>query len=993
MLLIQWFGYPTIRLNGLLINEFISNKVVMLFAYLTIENRVHARDKLSALFWGDLAEDRSKANLRQALHNLQKLVPDYFEVTRQTVRFVAEKDHSLDIASLINFNTGVGRDNVESLQAIIDSYQGDFFEGIMISGTPELEHWLHVQREYYRLQAISLIEQVAQHFKANADWNQSIYYHQRLLTIEPWREASHCELMLLFARQGNHHKALKQYQSCAMILEDELQVEPGIKTRDLYERIHLAIQFPGTLPPESSFFIGRSDELENIQRRIRTPFTRLITLKGIGGNGKSRLALRIGHQLQQHFINGVYYVSLATINHADAVPTCIATNIGIDTSLSLPLAEQVINFFAKREALLILDNFEHVIDATDFVSRILEAASQLSIIVTSREALQLKEEYIISVEGFNSPDDTEVSTATAIQYESIQFFTSCMQKQGVDSRVDEQTQSIVSLCRILQGSPLGIELATALLPVMSIPQLVTAVQNDLDILHSQLRNQPDRHKSLRAVFNQSWQTLNPLAQNIFAKLSIFRGSFTLKAAYEVADTDIAVIKSFVSKSLLQVISSNDGEPRYIMHELLRQYALEYLSRETDLYQEARDLHIRYYCHHLQDIDEDTSQEVVLSCVESEFSNIHAAWQYAVDVVELELLRELVIPLHRYYEYRSWWHEGAELLRKPINQFPELEHPIMGMIYSHLAGLSLRLGQVADAYEYIQKALKFLNDSGSDMKSIAFAWNVSGITEIYRGNLEVAINNLNNCVKQYAALNLPQHMLKPLVNLGSANFRAGHYDDAIKVMENGLQLAEELDDKHAQSHILTNLGATYQTIGEYQAALQCYERSIPISDMIDNSLTKATSLMNLSEICLIKQQFGDAWQYSQQAVDILGQTDEKRNYSLALSYLALSYLGLREIDQARDHLIKSFRIARETQSIPTILNVFSAIAQYYQVFNEDDKVIRILNLLINHPATEQGVRKSAIEQLDEFVHKNDVKHLPLEDIESLENIVLMDLDAK
>lgn len=289
MLQLALLGRPSVHLSGKPITEFVSDKVVVLLSYLAVEPLVHSRETLATLLWGEMADDRAKANLRMALYNLNKLVPGYLHTDRKTAAFVTELPHTIDaitFAELIETAAeGMHR------QTAADLYQGEFLAGMAIDDAPELATWLRTQREHYHQKALLLFEALVEQHIAAGSWEAAITAVRRLLTLEPWRETAHQQLMRLLAHTGDINGALIQYKQCQQILAAELALEPAAETAQLAERIRRSRHRQTALPLQTMPLQGRKAELGQLHQWLIEPTCRLITIGGQGGIGKTRLAI------------------------------------------------------------------------------------------------------------------------------------------------------------------------------------------------------------------------------------------------------------------------------------------------------------------------------------------------------------------------------------------------------------------------------------------------------------------------------------------------------------------------------------------------------------------------------------------------------------------------------------------------------------------------------------------------------------------------------
>jgi predicted ATPase/DNA-binding CsgD family transcriptional regulator len=375
------------------------------------------------------------------------------------------------------------------------------------------------------------------------------------------------------------------------------------------------------LPAKTTRFIGRVGELQKLTRLLVEESSRLITLFAPGGMGKTRLALAAAEACLPHFKDGVFFVSLAGFLSPDQLIPAIADAIGFQfTSGRETAQQQVLKFLHDKHLLLVLDNFEHLLEAASLLTNLLERAAHLHILVTSRERLNLNYETLYALGGMRYPETLD--TKNALDYAAVQLFLECGQRIAGDN-VHSDIASIVHICQLIQGMPLAIELAAAWLVALSPKAIADEIAQGLDFLQTTMRNLPDRHRSVRAVFESTWQRLTVLEQQVFSKLSVFRGGFKREAAQVIGGADASLLMALTNKALITRSRSSD---RYEIHELLRQFGEAHLQQAGNDVQ-TRDKHAAYFANFLTvrlPILQSQQSWAVLDEIEQDFENIREA---------------------------------------------------------------------------------------------------------------------------------------------------------------------------------------------------------------------------------------------------------------------------------------------------------------------------------------------------------------------------------
>src|SRR6266545_4062733 len=395
------------------------------------------------------------------------------------------------------------------------------------------------------------------------------------------REASHRQLMRLLAFSGQRSAALAQYATCRRVLDEELGVAPEEETTALYARIQRGadVASPSAARPSDNLaahtpltpLIGREGELAQLAERLEDRNCRLLTLIGPGGIGKTRLALQIASGLRGSFRDGVYFVPLAALNAADMLVPAIASALGFALhGLADPKA-QLLAYLRTKDMLLVLDNFEQVLDGADVLSDLIQAAPGVVVLATSREPLHLRVEWLMDLDGLPVPQDVEASSVE--RSSAVQLFVQTARRMQADFALSPATSpSVVRICQLVAGTPLAIELAAAWVRSQSCVEIARALEQSLEQLATTMRDVPARHRSMRAVFEHSWRLLSDAEQGVLRRLAVFRGGMEADAAEQVAGATSSLLAALVDKSLLR----RNGAGRYDLHELVRQYAGEQL---------------------------------------------------------------------------------------------------------------------------------------------------------------------------------------------------------------------------------------------------------------------------------------------------------------------------------------------------------------------------------------------------------------------------------
>lgn len=698
MLTIRTLDHMNIELDGHPLH-FETRTVAALLIYLAGQRKAVSRETLAELFWPERTQKQARSNLRVALHRLRQQLAAYLLTTQQSVALDPAATITLDAT---DFESQLAGGHLAEATAL---YHNDFLIDFFLDGSPAFEQWALLERERLRTLALSAYQQLIDHYATAGELATATATAQRLLHLDPLHEPTHRQLMRLLAQAGQRSAALAQYESCRHLLNVELAVPPDETTIALANEIRegvtrwqgdkvinsapyrpiplspLHLVTPATLhnlPPQPTPFIGRSADVAQVVQLLANPDCRLLTLLGVGGIGKTRLAIATAERilawpadgannrpttlLHPQFKDGICFVALAPVEAAELVPVTIAQSLGISTNSSDLLAE-IAAYLQPRHLLLVLDNFEHLLATVDTVIYLLQHAPHLKILATSRQRLHLREEWLLPIKGlalagaeqFAEGGKNEDNSNNDVAGEAGALFLYSAQRVQPDFQAQGQEAAITTVCQQVEGMPLALELAASWVRVMPCAEIARRIQHDFDFLTTPLRNLPERHRSLRALFDQSWRLLSPLEQDVLMRLSVFRGGCQLAEASAVTGASLALLLGLVDKSLVRA----NGQQRFDLHELVRQYAAEQLvgSGEGD---QIRQRHYAAYLHFFRTGDSQIRSPQAASWIprlEAELDNLRSALQWTFDRAHYTDAAWLMLATCRLWEHRGLYEEG------------------------------------------------------------------------------------------------------------------------------------------------------------------------------------------------------------------------------------------------------------------------------------------------------------------------------------------------
>jgi predicted ATPase len=617
-------------------------------------------------------------------------------------------------------------------------------------------------------------------------------------------------------------------------------------------------RLPHNLPVALTPLIGRERELAELDQLLAQDEVRLVSFVGPGGVGKTRLSLAVAEQqvAQRRFTQGVYFVELTPLSDPEQIVHVIAE------AMRLPLQAsggdrrtpkvQMLDYLRTKEILLVLDNFEHLIPGAGLIVEILQAAPRMKVLTTSRERLRMAGEYVYPVQGLEYGAG-DVESADALPA-AVALFIQSAQRIALDFTAhDEERAQIAEICRLVEGMPLGIELAASWVEVLTPDEIIRELTSSLDILETEQAGVAERHRSMRAVIDSTWQRLDEDEKAAFAALSVFRGGFTRVAAEQVAGATLRQLSDLVAKSLIRFERKRN---RYTMHELLRQFGAEKLAEDSDSEARARRRHGVRYCQLAQSLGDEligARQMDAIAELEPKAENVRTAWQWAVRNCEWELVEQAMDGLGFFYEWQGRLKEGevafhlaGDALRATEDHGTQI---LLGQaltwhsVFDHLLGANL------EADERLSEALDILDKESSDdaklLEAGAFAWLRRGI-QAYNRDVESARKGYERSLSLYQRIGHKWGIAQSLRGLGQVAIDDGNYPEAAAHFSEALELLREIGDRRSEAQVLHHSATALWFAGSFEAAMQLARRSHRLDTEIGDRVGLAWSKQIMAE---------------------------------------------------------------------------------------------------------------------------------------------------
>jgi DNA-binding SARP family transcriptional activator/predicted ATPase len=1000
---LRLLGPPQISLQGVVSSALTAAKAQALLYYLAMTaargQPSQTRAALATLLWSEHGEGEARGNLRKVIQQLRKHFAPYLSVEHDAIGFQSDQLYGVDaLEFMIQLSAARHAADPALLQQAVALYQGDFLEGFYVREAPVFEAWMLAERVRLRELMLQGLDTLASCYVDRGDLTQSIAALRRLLELEPWREETHRQVMQALAQTGDRAAALLQFENCRKLLAEELAVEPGSATLELVAQIrngefdrvehelpHLGSLSPSypvlarpkyNLPAQTTPLIGREQELTELAHLLADPAIRLVTILSAGGMGKTHLAVATASNHVEHFADGVCWVGLAPLTEANEMVYAIASALGLQLQGERTPEQQVGDFLQAKHLLLVLDNFEHLMEGAPFISDLLATAPQLSILVTSRQRLKLSSETVVLLDGLRFPTH---KNADALDYPAVQLFLQHARRIRRGYQPDEQDLAgIVEICRLVNGMPLGILLAAAWTGVISPAEIAAEIGHDLSFLQSDLQDIPMRQRNLRAVFLHTWSRLSTAERAVFMRLSVFRGGSTREAAHRVTGAPIDVLAALNDKALLWRLPNG----RYELHELLRQFAAEQLAADdadrNETQRQAQLEHSRYYLTLLAEQEgplQGQQQRSAVDSIRADFENISVAWRWAVHQREFALLAPAVHALFLYCEVRGSYREGITLFAQATVELTSAAttsqldlHPLLAQVLVRLGACEVMLNNGGNAVNALQQGLRYITTD----QERAFALAQLGHAEIRRGEIAPGVEKVNESL----ALSRQCGDLSGVARaLHARNWYFPDFTEAIHNCEESLTLWREVGRPDRIAEVLSLLAWHTCCRGDYETANAYWEENMTIcitlgmqyniawildcqgwiawcqSDLAtaQKYLQDAASLyhklgmfsgvaMCQAELALVLRSVGDmpkAVQLAREAVALVRDTGDQMMLVLCLNYLGATLIGSGDVAGARHTLSEAIRQVLPTQHTAFLLNTLYYFAELLVLESHND----------------------------------------------------------
>jgi predicted ATPase/class 3 adenylate cyclase len=713
------------------------------------------------------------------------------------------------------------------------------------------------------------------------------------------------------------------------------------------------------LPTQLTSFVGRENELSEIEALIDNPECRLLTLVGPGGIGKTRLALQIAAHHAQEYPDGTYFVPLAQLSSADFLVSTVAEALKFEFdwySSNLDPKSQLLDYLGGQSVFLVMDNFEHILEGVSIIPEILKYSKNTQLIVTSRERLNLNGEWTYDVEGMSYPENG--GHAGEDDHSAIKLFYDRAQQVDAGFELnDESKDQIGKICKLVDGMPLGIELAAVWISVLSPREIAEEIEGNLDFLASSRRDLDEKHRSMHAAFEYSWKLLSEAERSAFSRLSVFRGGFQRGAAKQVAGVNLRMLSDFVDKSLLK----RSEDARYQVHELLRQYAREKLKGDPQGLEKSKEQHSRYYVDFLVERRFEIMGENLVEIREEirrEMENVRSAVKWAIKVWDKDRAREV---LTAYFDFLivQGWHEArdtfiylADFIKKE-REDPDYLDPERDPVYlftkASESRLHIILGAGDDAEEIVNETLPAIRENGDNLGLASVLFSHASVLSM-KGQFREAIPIFDEALAMGRDCDADVFNAVCLIYSGWNFFRMGDYDRAQVDFDESYRILDDQGNQWGKAYALSKLGLVSDGMKDFKLSLKLHTEAREIFSSYGDKAGMAYTTSRLSMGAFGLGDYEWAKELGLEGFEWFQEIGHRWGMTASLCRMGFAELKLGEVDEARANFYEGLERALEIEYIPLALYAISGVASVLVEKGEQTRAMELFEFFQNHPST-------------------------------------------
>lgn len=740
---------------------------------------------------------------------------------------------------------------------------------------------------------------------------------------------------------------------------------------------------PGNLPRDLTPFIGRDPELNALGQLLRDPGCALLTITGPGGIGKTRLAVEAAHHSEQLFSDGTWFVSLVSLNSPVQIIPAIAGALDFKFQEPTNLQAQLLRYLRQKQTLLVLDNAEHLLDGVEVFTELLQYCPQVKLLVTSRERLNLLSEWVFDLHGLPVPPNDQVEKFEA--YSSVALFLQSARRvyAGFEMREFER-RWILKICRTMEGMPLGIELSTAWVGLLSCQEIAEEIEQNLDFLSVSMRDVPERHRSLRATLDHSWELLNSEERLILSRLSVFHGSFSREAAQDICGASLSVLSSLKNKTLLY---RNDQE-NYSLHEIIRQYAGLKLVELPDENERVKDQHSLYYVQCLSEWEKalkSSRQVETFNQMAQAIDNLAQGWQHMVTTCRprtekrnqfrADLLHSSLFSLSLFYEMRcrSWeaialFKESVDTLKTVQAEFEVTEDStrfisVLGHITAYLGLHHAYILQHGKAREHLEEAIQMLENSQSRVEKAQVQVMLASLDGI-SGKLQESVALLEQCREVFREVGEAWWYALSTINIAPRYISLGQIQESEELYQEVFPLVEP-GDLRLGLPLRSGYAYVLNLKGDLDRAEQMLQESLHLSHLLGNYRQTSSIFLELGRVALADNRIEQAEEHLQEGIHLLSMHGELSDLPMHLIYMGKCFAARSDRPAARDQFRQAIQAGQEQDQFFFVYWGLANVARTYIDEGQTGKALEISLALKHYPIEFKRIHDEVTSLLSEL----------------------------
>jgi DNA-binding SARP family transcriptional activator len=945
-------GTPTVTVDGVE-TALPANAPASLLAYLALARDWVPRTELAYLYRPDEDEAQALRYLRLQLHRAQ-LMPwaSGLRVEPQRVRFDADHD-------VATFDAALAAGDVA---AAVACYRGPLLAGYALRGRPTFDTWLELERATFETRYRGALERLAEGCAARGEHEAAVAALERLSELDDLDEDAFGALLRALVLAGRVSEARRRFTAFEAHLRREVGAEPAPGTRAALEdavagapvRAAQGAARPA-LPEPATRFVGRSRELAELDALLDRGDARLVTLLGLGGAGKTRLALEFARRRAARHADGAVFVSLSAVTDADLLFERIAEALGLEVEAGAAGDEFLTEALEERDVLLVLDEFEPLVEHAARLAAWLAGDGAARVLVTSRRRLALRGEVVLDLAGLRTDTPAEGGRSDAVTL-LLAAARRVEPRLQVDAGALDAAERIV---RAVEGLPLALELAATWVRAMPLDAVAAELEAGFHLLETDLVDVPERHRSMRAVLDRTWNDLSPAKREALARLSVLSGGGTLAAAEAVSGAPRALLLSLLNQSLLQRL----GPDRFGSHALVAQFAAEALAADPLLEAAALDAHAEHYAGRLAEVDAgpEVGASEALLALAPDLANLERAWLRLLEEGACARALDVAKPLFDYYDLFGHYRRGGELCRVSLERLDPAAgidaQALVATVEVAAATTARERGELGEARAFAEAAAGRAREARRGALAGRAERCLGDVLQL-QGEFERAEAVYERAAAAFEAVGDEAELANVLNSLGSMEAMQERFDAAEARFVRCVSLFERVGDELSRATALNNLGYIADARGDAEEAARRYERSLEVYERLAYPRGVSSVKNNLLVLYGTLGRLDEAEAMGRESLAIKEAVGDTLGQIVTLKNLGDLQVRRGAPERADAYYLPALRIAHDAEALPRTLQVLVSYAAALDATGRQELASAAIDAVLRHPVAPPSVLERA-----------------------------------